>query len=452
MSLRGASATKQSHRLTLGIASLTLAMTFALPVQATTTLTGDVAFLNTNFLLHRNNHPINDQESVEAVLKYIYDNEHSFKLDLQPRLKIDFLDASLNRYLPNTAEAVFYSPAGEIRGGIGMIPWGVSHSFNPTDVINRKDLEANFYNPDRLGDFFLEGKKIFPQVGGFSDLTLTALVLPLFQETPLPENNNRFALAGTAGPAPYTLLTDQDTPGYPKALGGAFAASALVGRADLSLHYYHGPEHNPGFVLVTDSSGALRLRGFYYTIDMIGTNAEIPLAGLLFHFESAVKITSESRTHIVSNGDNNAVPATYFQAVPGVDYTIQKIGDGEIEVTLEYLKEFNRGSGLRNFRPFQNDLFLGGRYRANNRQDTTAELGIIKDVTNRETVFVARAESRLYRNLKGGLESIAVIRGSGDTPLSYFDNNSYIMAKLSTSFGGPVSARHKEDSHDGSRN
>lgn len=406
------------------------------PLYAGSTLTGDIEFENVNFLIHRQNHSINDQENLNGTFTFIYDNEHSFKIDLEPRLKIDFLDSSLNRYLPNTAEIVLYSATNELRGGIGMIPWGVSHSFNPTDVLNRQDLEASFYRPERLGDVFIKGKKTF------SHLTFSAFLLPFFQETPLPENDNCFALKGSAGGLPYTLISHQDTPDYAKSLGEALTVSALIGRADLSLHYYHGPEHNPGFVLVTDSNGSLRLQGFYYTIHMIGTNIEIPLGNtLLFHLESAVKITSQQRRHVLNFQDNNAVPDSYFQMVPGIDYTVHNIGTGEIELTLEYLKEFNSGSGLRNFRAFQNDLFVGGRYRANNRQDTTAELGVIKDLTNPEAILLARFESHLYKEIKGGFEGILVRRGGNNTLLSYFDNNSYLMAKLSYSFGGPLTPK-----------
>ncbi|MDO8519853.1 MAG: hypothetical protein Q7T11_06790 [Deltaproteobacteria bacterium] len=408
---------------------------FPFPVFASTSLTGQISFENLNFLKNRAGHSINDQETSETLFRFVYDNQRSFKLDLEPRLKVDFLDSSRNRYLPNTAEIIFYSPTAEARGGIGLNPWGVSNSFNPTDVLNRKDLESNYYDPETLGDVFIKGKKSFTKAGPIADLSLTAFFFPLFQETPLPENDSRFALEGSSGGVPYSFLPDQDSPAFGDAWGGAFAIAGIIGRSDVSLHYYHGPEHLPGYVFVTDANGALRLQGFYYTLDMIGSNIEIPAGRFALHGEAAYKITSDERLHVLAFDDNNAVPNSYFQMVPGLDYTFQNVGRGEIELTTEYLREFKSGSDFTNFRAFQNDLFVGCQYRAGNRAETSAELGMIKDLTNTEMIWLARLESRLYKDIKGGLEGILVRRGNGTTPLSFFDNNSYVSAKLSWSFG-----------------
>lgn len=397
------------------------------------------SFENANFLLNRGNHSINDQETFEADFQFIYNNEKNLKIDLHPRVKVDFLDISRNRYIPNESYIMLYSPHFELSGGLQLIPWGVSSFFNPTDVLNRKDFEDNYYNPESLGELILSLKGIIDKAGPIEELTFQAIVLPLFQESPLPENDTRFAIQGNAGGVPYTLLNNHDTLSNIKEIGGALSISGTIPPVDISLHYYHGPEKNPGSLLVIDGGGALRLQPFYYLIDMIGFNIEAPIGNFVLHFESTVKITSinGARRHDINFEQNNGVPESYAQFVPGLEYTFNNVLSGDLTLIFEYLGEKDLEYTMRNFRPFKADFLFGIQYDLLNAKETRINGGVIKDLDNNEAIFILEASSKIYKELKFGLEGVFVHRDTDNlTPISFFDNNSYILARLSYSFGG----------------
>lgn len=407
---------------------------------ASADLTATVAFENLNYLSNRDEHGINDQETFESDVKFIYDNKSHFKLNLHPRVKIDFLDPSRNRYIPNESYLLYYTNHFELSGGIKSPRWGLSNAYSPTDVLIRKDFEDNFYLPERLGEVTVEARYHPGSFGFLSDPTFQFLFFPIFQETPLPNSESRFTFDGSTGILPYSFINNQETLGYPKNLGGAFQFKSTIKPVDFAISYYHGPEKDPGYVLRIDNTGALRLRAFYYLIDMLGFEIQVPLGNFLFHFESAYKITSanDPKPHDVRFEDNNALPQSYFQFVPGVDYTFHQLfGSGALTLILEYLGEQSHESSLRNFRPFRNDLFFGARYEWMNSKETWLSLGTFKDLSNTESAILVDFSTKLVKELKLGLSALFVTQDADEdfSPLSYFDNNSFMLARLSYPFG-----------------
>ena len=399
------------------------------------------SFEHLSFFLNRDEYRTNDQETFELKFGFVYDNEKNFKTDLQPRFKIDFRDFSRNRYFPNDAYLKYYRPQWEIWAGLQTMTWGVAESFNPTDIINRKDFEDNYYNPEKLGEAMAGFKYGWNQAGPFDSLTLTLLALPFFQEAPLPENDTRFALTGSIGGIPYSLFDDQDKMGPLQSIGGAFEISATVKNVDLSLDFYHGPERNPGFFLMIDDDGALRLQPFYYTIDMIGFNLEAPIGNFVLRFEGAGKITAinDAKEHDLAFEDNNAIPSNHLQLVPGFDYTFHNFaGAGDMRVTFEYLGEVDHKTTLRDFRPFKNDLFFGFQYDFNNTRSSQIKFGVIKDLANREVLITFAINSKIYKELKMEVKGVFIRRDDdlANSPVSFFDNNSYLLGRLSYAFGG----------------
>lgn len=405
------------------------------PLFARTEWTAGASFENLNYLVHRSTHGINDSETFEGDFKFTYDDEKNFRTVLHPRIRVDFLDFSRNRYLPNESHLVFYTPRLEVKAGLDVVSWGVSNSFNPTDLINRRDFEYNFYDPEKMGELLVSLKSTFPRVGPVDELTAHFLLLPLFQKAPLPELDTRFPIRGDANGVPFTVTDQQESPDYPEAVGAALHLKGTLKGADMALFYYHGPERDPGYRLIIDSSGTLRLEPFYYSIDAVGGNFEVPFKNLLFHLEAVVKSTASNdpKPHEVAFEETEAIPTSYATFIPGLDYTLTGgLGGGEIEVTMEYLIDTDQGENLRNFRPFQNDLFVGSRWRFNDRRDSKIEAGVIKDLTNREAVFLFEGSTKIYRELRAALRGVVVNRDlSHTTPLSFFDNNSYVSLKVS---------------------
>jgi hypothetical protein len=412
------------------------------PVFTKLTYQANIGFQNLNYLRNRSEHSLNDQEALDADLHFIFDNEKNAKIDLDPRVRVDFMDSNRNRFIPYEAYLMFYGPHVETSAGLRLKPWGVSASFNPTDVINRKDYAYNYYNPEKLPEVMATFKYSTDQWSPFSQISFEVMALPLLWNTPLPGNNSRFAIRGDFNDVPYTLLNQPEKPGYPSSLAGAFRFGASIKSVDFSFHYYHGPEHDPGFVGVIDSQGALRVRPFYYLIDMLGTNIEASVGKLILRGELAYKMTgiNDPKHHEIPFVGDDLIPSNYLQFVIGVEYGFhQIIRKGDLTLIAEYLGEDHHSNLIQEFRPFKNDIFFGMRYDFNNLHLTQAQFGLIKDLSNRETLWIMDINSKIYKELKLGLRGVIVNPDPNSSlPLSFFPNNTYIMARFSYSFGGQL--------------
>jgi len=285
----------------------------------------------------------------------------------------------------------------------------------------------------------LRAKGMTNDLGPFTDVKLEVAIFPWLQETPLPDNDTRFALSGDYNGIPYQLDTVQNMPdSYFRSMGFGVFLSGMLSGFEWEFVYYHGPERMPGYFLTTNTSGALRLRPFYYTIDMIGSNFSLALGSFLFHVELATKITAGNNvvTHDIPGQTDDLVPNNYFQYVPGIDYTIENIfGQGILRMTLEYYGENNTALKLGEYRPFKKDIFFGFEYDFNNPMMTQIKMGFMKDLSNTEFVSIIDFDTKVYRELKFGLRAVFVNRDSdANAPLTYFENNSFVSTRVSWGF------------------
>ncbi|MBF0105254.1 MAG: hypothetical protein HQM16_07995 [Deltaproteobacteria bacterium] len=401
----------------------------------------DLAFENLNFIPHRERHALNHQETLDLEAGLTYHNEKNLKINLKPRLRIDFADTHRNRYIPNEAYLKFYGPHFEIGAGMMIKGRGVASFYNPTNFQNRRDYADNGYTPETLGDLMVSASCLLGRWGPLTDFFIEAALLPLFLQTLLPENDTRFAVKGTRGLVPYEMDVAQATQNFLNSMAFSIGAGASLSSFDWSLLYYHGPERDPGFYFTTNTAGALRLKPFYYTTDSLGINGEFATGSFVFSLEAALNLTgiNDFKTHTLAGSTENVIPSSYFQFIPGVSYEKANIfGQGQLTLKLEYLGEDDRNTSiLKETRPFKNDLFAGVRYAFNNTRQSEIDLGVIKDLSNVETLLMVSVSSKIVREFKLGIQGVVVNR-SGDQfqPLSFFENNSYIMTRVSYAFGG----------------
>lgn len=422
----------------LAICFFVLFLSFTRPAWSFFEYQVSVKHTTTDFFIHRENHSINDQETLESSFEFVYDNEKNLKLLIKPWLKVDFLDASRNRYIPNETYFLYHHSHFEFSAGLQRVALGVSEVFSPTDVLNRYDLEDHFYSPSPLGELMVGAKYMVDQMGFLTDTTFQFVALPWFQETPLPENDTRFALAGTQSGISYSLIEPQEDPDFIKGFGVAFIFSTTINNFDLQLVYYHGPDRSPGYYLRVDDRGALRLGVFYYTIDMFGTNVEASVGDVIFHAETAYRLTTNNafKAHDISPVRDNAIPNSYLQFVTGVEYTfVELFGPAHLRLMMEYTGEIADSSSYQSFRPFDHDIILGMQILFNNRLDSSLEWGVFKDLTQSEAVFYSEFSSKIYREIRCGVKGFFVNRASANQPFSMFDNNSYVTAFVLYDFG-----------------
>ncbi|MBX7148911.1 hypothetical protein K1X76_07465 [bacterium] len=422
--------------------TLAFLLFLSLPALARVDYTATASFEHQSFLKNRNVHSHNDTDTIAADIDLMYGNEKNIKIDLHPRIQVDVLDASRNRYDPQEAYFLYYTSHHQILAGEKIREWGVANSFNPSQVLNRKDYETDFYNPPLMGEVQVAYQYSLETQGVLKNISFEGMFFPLFLTTPLPNRDTRFGLRGQANGIDYSLFENQDSPNGANTLAGALAIKSNFSFGDASLLYYHGPHHDPAYLLMLDGTGGLRVRPFYYTADIIAFNAEVPYKGFRFYFESAYTHTDNDsdKAHAINFEGGNALPGNYFQFVPGADYTFYGVlGKSNVTLAAEYLGEDSHESNLKNFRPFKNDVFLGVTWDFQNKLMSALKLGVIKDLSNAETAILFDAETKIYKDLKASLTALILTQGDITySPISYFDNNSRVGAQLSYTFGGEV--------------
>lgn len=403
-------------------------------------LTSNITLENRSFVFSRSDHSINDQPAIETDFSFIFDNQKNFILHLTPRLHYDALDSDLLRYIPNEAYLKFYNDHWELNAGLQIVSWGVAHSFNPTNVLNRRDMALNYYDPPLLGDPMVGIKWSSANVGLFSQLSFEAYVLPLFLETPLPCDESRFAITSNTGGLTFTKSNFQETPDYTKSVGAGFKASATIKSTDIALVFYHGPERTPAFYLFLDNTLNLKAQPFYYTIDMAGLDFTTVLGPITLRTEAAFKSTyfNDAKRHQIPLVDtSDAIPNSYAQFVGGIDYTIDGIfSHGTLILIAEYIGENNHSTVFEEFRPLKNDVFVGLDLLLNDVRSTELKAGIIKDLNNSEMIVKLEGSTKIYKELKLSLGGMIINQDKDpNMPLSFFDNNTSVYTSLSYSFG-----------------
>jgi hypothetical protein len=396
-----------------------------------------VDYESSHFVFERAQNSLNDQETLSAAFMLRYDNEDWFHLYIEPQFKVDFIDHSRDRYLPNRAYIKFYGEKLSFKAGVDVNRWGFSEFFRPTDVLNRFDLEDNYFAPGKLGEALLE-INYSPRIQFLDAFKLSLKAFPLFQESPLPDNNTRFALAGSQNGINYQLIEPQERPDFLRGVGGAISIDATIKKTDLQLVYYHGPEHQPGYYLTIDNNGALRLGSFYYSVDMIGASVLTTAGSFTFLAEGAYKTmaSNTAKTHDISPVQDNAIPNDYGQVVAGGNYVFyEAFHKADIKLMVEYMHEFSSSDAFQNFRAFDHDVMLGLQLTLNDSRDTYLTLGLFKDVLNQELVFYQDLSSKVYKDFRLGVKSFWLRRDSGNTPFAQFANNSFVSGYLEYRFG-----------------
>lgn len=395
-----------------------------------------VNFSNTNFFLDRDQESKNDYETIETGFNFKHITSN-FELIASPKIKIDFLNSDRNRILPQDTYVKYKTKNLNIGFGFEKIHFGKSSLYNPTDVINRRDLESHFLTPEKLAEVLFHFKAFLPDSNLITNQTLSLFISPLFIKTPLPENNTRFALKGIENNINYSLFDSQQLPQGIDRFTFAIDYNLSFKNTDINLILYHGPEHVPGFFLKIDNTGGLRLAPFYYNLDMLGLNLESVISNWTITLETALKITSfnDFQSHEIQPVSDNAIPGNYFQYIPGIQYQLPNsiFGKESISFVFEYLGEISKSSPYYNTRIFNHDILFGVQIFLNNTKETQIHFGIVKDIAHKETMFRSSLQTLINSNFSFEFDSYLFVKSSR-SPLNYFTNNSYLQTSINFHF------------------
>ena len=386
------------------------------------------------FLYDRGEGLIDNNVDLLGELDSTFDLTRALRVRLHPRVAIDPLEPARDRFEPYDAYVEYLSDTWTLLAGQFIESWAAVEMFSPADLLNRRDLERNFYDPEKLGEVMVRLRLSLPEGEWIQQPTISLYALPVFRTTPLPGNHDRFRFDIT-GDNVGDLSNKTVQPSFDA--GFAARSTATVERADLALFYYGGPGRVPSFA-VDPRYVAPRLTPVYYRADSVGASAQAALGQFVLKGEIVYTFTNSSG---VSSTFKAAVPNNYFQFVVGVERTFTDVlGKNEVTVMLEYSGENNPGeTSLTGIRPFKSDFFLGARWQFHDMRRTEVRAFLAADVLQSEQLWLADFKTTVYGNLKLLLEGQFVNRGSSNPPdhisvFGFFPNNANIRVALRYEF------------------
>lgn len=302
--------------------------------------------------------------------------------------------------------------AWEVRLGVSRVFWGRTELLHLVDTINQDDALENIDGEDKLGQPMLR-LNYMAENGGSTRL----FVLPYFRER---------QFAGEEGRLRAPLPVVDDHPLYQSGAGQQHVDWALRhmgwwGGLDYGVAWFSGTQRDPKFVageIAINPGGGqlLSLRPFYGQMDQFSVDAQYTTGSWLWKLEALWR-DEFNRAAVALNPDIRARDR-YSAASAGLEYSFYGVfeSSSDIGVLLEYLwdeRGLNGGSG------FQNDVFVGTRWAANDAWDTALLAGVVYDLDVYSQFFSVEYSRRISGSSKLSLEG-RVFHNIAENDVSFF--------------------------------
>lgn len=364
------------------------------------------------FLNDRNDF-VNDQQVLSiAELEFDLSLGNSITSYSRTGLFFDSMDNNVKRFELFEGYLSYDQEHWDLRLGQFVENWGITDTFNPIDILNRRDLSTNLLDTTRLGETGIRTRLLFEGNSLIGEPTIALYFIPWFQKTRFAPNRQRLGLGNN------TISFEEKRGFEPKgheehvyALRVQSTLNTAIFNADIQLIVANGVNHSP---LITPVN-TIELAPVYYGNQSIGAGFRaVPntlgfLAGLTFKLE------------IVHNNPykfNNtpiAIPASYTAYVMGFDRDIYKVLANQDQLTLTM--EFASETGVRQAdkklftRPFSRDLITRLYWQAGDFSRSSIELRSIYDPNNNEYIIETTLSTsllHLHDDLKLALSALYV--------------------------------------------
>lgn len=291
----------------------------------------------------------------------------------------------------------------EVLAGVNHVFWGVTESRHLVDIINQEDRLEFTDREARLGQPMIMAT-LDTDFGAFTGYVMTG-----FREQAFAGEEGRFSFGLPVSEAATYEASDERW-----AADFALRYTHSFGGVDLGLSAFHG----------TSREAQMRLNGgelvpHYARISQFGIDAQYTLDALLLKFEG-----------IVREGHGERFEA----AVVGAEYTLFQLGGGGSDLGLiaEYLYD-GRGPDAPPT-PFEEDVFIGARWAANDIQDTSFLIGATVDVDDQTTFVRAEFGRRIGSSVSLDIAAQAVVNEAAGNPLAGFSKDGFLAIDLSYHF------------------
>ncbi len=342
----------------------------------------------------------------QVEFEFLFDNDQALifttfgRIDLNDDQRTHF-DLREGYY-----EAVF--DRFELRVGAKRIFWGRTEAVHLIDIINQTDTIENVDGEDKLGQPMVN--VTVPTSVGIFDFYW----LPYFRERTFegPFGRPRFDLPISNEIALYEHGDAEWHQDF------AVRWSHYIGAWDFGISYFSGTARRPLFQFALDKNFQPILIPYYTLIEQTSVDVQATFGPALFKFEGF------RRDQLGQN---------WLQATGGIEYSFyQAFGsDGDLGIIAEYIWDERGESGLF---PFQNDIFGGLRWAANDIQSTTFLLGGIADADGNGYAFSFEAQRRLGEDFLLSIEGRSFVDVPPGDPLYSFSDDDFLQIRMARYF------------------
>lgn len=328
-------------------------------------------------------------------------DDRAHQLALEPLLRWDQRDDERNLIDLRQAYWQYAGDGYDVKAGIDIVFWGVTESQHLVDVINQTDLVASIDGEAKLGQPMLNWN-IYGDGG-----TLALYLLPYFRERTLPGPDGRLRLP---------LVFASDDPLYESAqaeknLDFALRWSRQFDALDLGLSYFEGNNREPEFIATSQG----QLRPQYLQMQQLGLDAQMIAGSWIWKLESIYRKTRQQ---------------DFVAATAGFEYT--QVGIFASNWDLGWIAEYQYDSRDELAPvPGQHDLFIGGRFVANDAAGSEILLGLVQDLDNSASQSgKLEASMRLSNSLRLRLDAWFFRSELPIEPLYFIRRDDYLQLSL----------------------
>lgn len=364
---------------------------------------------------------------------------------VRPWFVLDGFDTDLYRYEPLDGYLLYKREAWDLKVGQFVENWGMADTFNPVDVLNRRDMAVSFFDPVRRGELGAKFRLVTRLGRTIDELAISVYAMPVWRETPWPTPNSRWVI-GSDIAVLRTELTER--PALKDAFLGAVRIEhtlrTSLANADVQYVAARGPDRFPVLVTVP-TMGSFGFAPQYHGTLVLGFGIRaVPNAAwwskLSFKGEVAHKRPYELASVMAAVPQTFAIAETYTQFAVGLERSFDKLFGSTDRLTAlaEYIGDVGADDFASDLRPFDHDVAVALRWAANDFARTTIDARLITDVKNGDTIgelVIGRQLRFVHRDLRLRLSGRLISAGDDPASLfSYLPNNSNVTARLQFDF------------------
>jgi len=345
--------------------------------------------------------------AVEPKLEYISDNSNS-QFIFRPFARVDIHDRDRSHFDIRELKWVGTKDRWQATVGINSVFWGVTESNHLVNILNQNDILEDIDQEDKLGQPMVT-------VSYDSDFgVFSGYIMTYFREQRFPGQEGRLRM-----PLPVDYSQTQYQAGSDKwHADWAVRWSHVIGNVDVGLYHFRGTSRDPIFLNGTDGEGNPVLIPRYNLINQTGLDLQATFEDLLIKFES-----------IAWGGPG----ANYWAMTGGFEYTFYGMfgNDSDISVLSEYLYD---DRGERATTPFEDDLFVGVRWAANDIDSTEVLFGTIFDLNTSAKFLNVEGSRRIGDSWKVTLDARFFLGVPVTDPIYPQSRDDFIQLRLARYF------------------